>query len=742
MKLSDKELLKSVLYDDRHEEANDLLDENRQTRRAAAQQRAELIEREKNKKRGRRRFYQVAVPIGIVLLLVGGLVAYEYLSSWGQIHRNVTVIGIDVGGKTLEEAQEYLSERLASYKQYPVTVSYLPGEGDFIELPVAPDDAIDDYIAEDGDMTGENGETEIVLEEPEIGIRLAVAAESGDDTDAESAENASSDSDSDSDDAGDLDDGSYRWEIMPVDIGLSFDTSAAVEQAYAFGREGNVFEQLRDRILSYFEVYYVELVAFADDEIALETFTEIRETTDEAPVDSGVKLEGGNFEVVSGSDGVELAEKELIVRMANAVLERNGEVTAPLYLVPRDIDDENATRAARTAETAVSLPVEVSYGESNWTLESGDLVQLIDFERNDELEEEDVLLISSEPTPTTNFVLETLLVVDEVQERVVSRFGAEVGKAPVNARFSVRGGEVTIRPSEMGSGVDTQQLTADLADILMILDESQRNVEITLNEVRPRRTTEDAEAMGITERISSYTTNFSANNRPRVNNIQLIAQILDGTIIAPGEEFSFNGTTGQRTAARGFQEAGAIIRGEMSTSIGGGICQVSTTLFNATMLSGVQITQRINHSTFLSAYPPGRDATVAWNGPDFRFRNTLDNYILIATASTNSSVTISFFGTDPGYDIDVRSGAFRRSNFSTTERRDNTLPRGRRVVERAGQRGGNINVYYTVRDGNTVVREQTFTSRYRAIDEIVRVGTMREAPPEDDNDDDDNGDDD
>jgi vancomycin resistance protein YoaR len=159
------------------------------------------------------------------------------------------------------------------------------------------------------------------------------------------------------------------------------------------------------------------------------------------------------------------------------------------------------------------------------------------------------------------------------------------------------------------------------------------------------------------------------------------------------------------------------------------------------MYAGVQITQHHNHSLFLSNYAPGRDAAVATNGPNFRFRNTTGNYILVATSSTGSSVTVSIFGTDPGYTVDIRSGNFSRTSYSTREIRDNTLARGTRVVETRGQRGGSINVYYTVRDGDRVVREQTFTSRYRNTEEVVRVGTMREAAPDTDDDNDDNGDD-
>ncbi|MCL2526192.1 MAG: VanW family protein [Coriobacteriia bacterium] len=662
MKLSDQELLKRVLYDGRHEDANSQLDQAAASRETALQLREDALEVEKMRKARTRRFWQWSVPVALVVLLLGGAVAYDYFGSWGTIHRNVQIIGLDVGGKTKEEAKLYLEENLDGFVQTPVVVRY-------------------ERDPEDDD-----------LEE--------------------------------ADDAEDI-----SWEILASDIGLSFDTTEAVEHAFAFGRAHSIFESLQERFLSYFEPQHIDVKSDADDERATETFAMIRAVANVEPSDSHVGFDAGQFVMKSGSDGLALDERQLTVLMADAVLARHFEIVAPIDVSPRDIDDENAARAAATANAARSGPVEVTYNDSHWTFEPSAIGDLISFSRSDELDEDDTIIYSDEPTPTAEVVLETIIPLKRVQDQVVSRLGADVGKAPVNARFSVSNGEVVIHPSETGSGVDAQQLAHDFAFAAMQADAAARRVEVSLNEIRPSRTTEDAQAMGIRERVATYTTNFSAGNAPRVNNIQLIARILDGTIIAPGEEFSFNGVTGQRTAARGFQEAGAIIRGEMSTAVGGGICQVSTTLFNATMMAGLNITQRINHSTFLSAYPPGRDATVAWGGPDFRFINSHDNYIMISTASSNSSVTISFFGIDPGYTVDIRTGEFRRNNFNTREIRDNTLPYGRRVVETSGQRGGTVNVVYTVRKGDSVVREQTFTSRYRTVDEVIRIGTKRDQAP-------------
>ena len=133
----------------------------------------------------------------------------------------------------------------------------------------------------------------------------------------------------------------------------------------------------------------------------------------------------------------------------------------------------------------------------------------------------------------------------------------------------------------------------------------------------------------------------------RIHNIHLMAEYIDGTLIRPGETFSFNGSVGPRTAERGFREGQMIIGSLLVPSIGGGVCQTATTLFNNAFELGLPILARQNHSFYISHYPMGRDAAVSWGGPDFAFRNDLKTGILITTSYTNDTLTFSFWGSDP-----------------------------------------------------------------------------------------------
>ena len=182
--------------------------------------------------------------------------------------------------------------------------------------------------------------------------------------------------------------------------------------------------------------------------------------------------------------------------------------------------------------------------------------------------------------------------------------------------------------------------------------------------------------MGIESVVSSYTTTYGGTPG-RLNNVQLVAKLIDGTLIAPGGTFSFNDTTGERTAAKGFQEAPVIINGELQNGLGGGICQVSTTVFNAAFDGGLPITARTNHALYISHYPLGRDATVNYPDIDLRFSNDTDHWLLLRTFVGAGSLTVNLYGTP----VNRRSRArrSRSSRQARSRRRRPTIRRSRRA---------------------------------------------------------------
>ncbi|RLQ96117.1 hypothetical protein D9X91_07430 [Falsibacillus albus] len=174
---------------------------------------------------------------------------------------------------------------------------------------------------------------------------------------------------------------------------------------------------------------------------------------------------------------------------------------------------------------------------------------------------------------------------------------------------------------------------------------SDSDYEVPLRNVYPKV---DSELLAHirTKQIGHYVTYFNSYNKERTNNISLAAKAIDNSVVFPGETFSFNKVVGKRTTSRGYMKAPVIVRGELSEGIGGGICQVSSTLFNAVDRAGVRIVERYSHSRRVPYVPPHRDATVSWNGPDFTFENPHNQPILIRANMSGGQLVIVIYSSD------------------------------------------------------------------------------------------------
>lgn len=144
-------------------------------------------------------------------------------------------------------------------------------------------------------------------------------------------------------------------------------------------------------------------------------------------------------------------------------------------------------------------------------------------------------------------------------------------------------------------------------------------------------------------KINEYRTYFRESNQERSHNIKLATKAINNYVVFPGKEFSFNQVVGKRTVRRGYKRAPVIVRGEFSEDVGGGICQVSSTLYNAVLLKGIQIIERYSHSREVPYVPPGRDAAVSWWGPDFVFKNTYHEPILIRASANYGNLFVQIY---------------------------------------------------------------------------------------------------
>ncbi len=248
--------------------------------------------------------------------------------------------------------------------------------------------------------------------------------------------------------------------------------------------------------------------------------------------------------------------------------------------------------------------------------------------------------------------LEATLNDDKVLADLQAAFSEVKGEA-VSARFDVVGGQVRLIPGKDGFSC----CAADApAKVLKAVVAGASAVEAPLEITEPELTTDEAEALGIKEPVGALTsfqgrpqiksfTTYHACCESRVRNIQRMADLVRGAVIAPGDTFSINDFVGERTPEKGFVPAGAIFEGELVQEVGGGVSQFSTTLFNAAFFAGLDFGEYQSHSLFFSRYPYGREATMGFPYPDLQIENTTPYGVLIWPTYTPTSITITLFST-------------------------------------------------------------------------------------------------
>ncbi|NHM30749.1 VanW family protein [Neobacillus terrae] len=228
----------------------------------------------------------------------------------------------------------------------------------------------------------------------------------------------------------------------------------------------------------------------------------------------------------------------------------------------------------------------------------------------------------------------------EKLDKVIDQIDKNALKKPTNAIIDPYGNMI---PEQLGYGLNRQLFTEQVYSYLF--NNAASKLEIPIQTIYPKV---DSELLAEirNKKIGEYTTIFNSYNKERTKNLFLAAQAINNFVLFPGEVFSFNNIVGKRTSEKGYLPAPVIMKGEISEDIGGGICQVSSTLFNAVDNAGLNIIQRFSHSKEVPYTPPGRDATVSWNGPDFVFKNKYNQPVLIKAHTLRNNLIIEIFSSD------------------------------------------------------------------------------------------------
>ncbi len=295
----------------------------------------------------------------------------------------------------------------------------------------------------------------------------------------------------------------------------------------------------------------------------------------------------------------------------------------------------------------------------------------------------------------------------------------DIFKLPVDASYTTN--PYVVYPSS--NGLD---FAISMEDAKAIISNQQDEYTIPLKITYPNVTTKQIGNEAFPDLLSQFSTSFTSSGYNRSNNIILSSAKLNGLVLMPGEEFSYNQAVGQRTKAAGFRKAGAYSNGKVVQEVGGGICQVSSTLYNAVLYANLEIVERTNHYFNPGYVKAGLDATVSWGGPDFRFKNNRNYPIRIVTDTSGKKLKVYIYGlkTDDDCTVVLDPRYISSVPYKTTYQKDPSLATGETRVISSGSNGCKTATYKYVYDKNGTLISSECISRdtYSPHNKVVAVG--------------------
>lgn len=328
-----------------------------------------------------------------------------------------------------------------------------------------------------------------------------------------------------------------------------------------------------------------------------------------------------------------------------------------------------------------------------------------------------------------DFSLETSYDFDNLETKL-GEIAAKVEKEAVNAQFDFNKGDIRITESSEGIKLDKKSF---LTEVSNMGDKVLQVESLVIPTIKVQPEIPDDYYQKINGVISEFYTSFDRSALGRNHNIKLSADAFKEMIVMPGEEVSYNKVTGPKQAQYGYREAPVIVNGDLVPGMGGGVCQTSTTLYNALLLADLTIVERRNHSLPPGYVPNGTDAVVSIPYLDLVFRNDFDYPVMIDTKVEGSRVYFYVYGDKENRDYSVRISTSHVATipYKVHENLDETLPPGTRELVQKGRNGYKVNTFKSiVRGGEIVSTEQISHDYYKERDYIYKIGPEKVIVPE------------
>ena len=482
--------------------------------------------------------------------------------------------------------------------------------------------------------------------------------------------------------------GEKSAELEPAAAGLSLDLEGTVGELAGFSlKPSDLWNRLTGGESE-------PLETSVDREQLEKAVKGIESALDTEVVQGGITFPSGKAVVVPSVAGATLSVPGTADEIA-ARWPAKGPIGAKFDVVEPEVSADEVQRAATEFATpAMSAPVTVVVGDKKFSLKPAQYAPALSMKAD-----------GGKLAPS----------VDEAKLVAAVRAAATEAGIVTKARdaeITFDGTTPVVIPSATGSTLDDASV---VKAVVPALTSDSRTATVTAKTVQPKLTTAQANKIKPKEVISTFSSVFPFNP-PRTENIMIAARTLNGAYVAPGESFSLNQRLGQRTAAKGYNEAPVIINGRLTKDYGGGISQLSTTLFNAVFFSGAKIEEHHPHSFYISRYPEGREATISWPDVDNRFTNDTGYGILIRASVSGSAVTVTFYGTKV-WDVEASKGP-RRNLVQPKTIVDDSAG----CVTQSPSPGFDVTVSRIFKKSGKAVKTSQFNTHYIPEDKVTCTG--------------------
>ena len=515
----------------------------------------------------------------------------------------------------------------------------------------------------------------------------------------------------------DVKSGTTSWLTSSAELGAYVPYEHVIKEVMEAGREGGPLARL-----SLFFVPVDITFSLEFNEQALEALaSSIDETIGDARYDSTVTIDEGVANAVKGHDGEMVNREWLSGKLAEALLssEEEPSFVAEVEEAPSRTTYEQAQKMSASINQALNAGLTFVYQAKSWMPDAKDIGS---WTRVKVAQADD------------GYELKVGIDNDAAASDLVKHLDTTVDSNNVIVDFEVNGEDIVVKTS--GSGI-IPEIGPAVAQIGQMLygagglawggDASSTTIQVNESNAPEQLSVEQANDLGLIMVIGEYTTEYSnaEGTENRNHNIHLAADLINNSIAeSNGGRWSFNEHSGDTNQDPPFASAGSIVNGEYVDSIGGGICQVATTVFNAVYEAGLDIVERRNHSLYIASYPTGRDAAVSYPEMDLIWSNPLSSDVLLQMSYTDTTVTAKLYGVPTGYKVSTETGQWEEGESYKTEfETDDDLGEGSYYQKTVGSDGSQIAITRTVTDINgNIIKQDAFTSIYTPKNEVYVVG--------------------